>query len=88
MFYEVWIQPTDGPLTVLERGPKGELGWVDDKEAAVTWAKSRRRRFRNMDFLVRSEDEQRNAEIVYRTLDDAELQDETKEWPEAAARST
>jgi hypothetical protein len=83
MFYEVWIQPTDGPLTVLERGPKGELGWVDDQEAAVTWAKSRRRRYRNMDFLVRAVPDdhpvpQGSPEIVYRTLDDAELQEETR----------
>lgn len=86
MFYEVWYQPQVGPLTVQERGPNGQLSTLD-KDEAIRWAKDKTRRWPHMDFLVRAEDDKGQAEIVYHTRDDAELQEATKFWSDGTAVS-
>jgi hypothetical protein len=49
--YEVWNKPENGPLTVLERGPKGELAFLDEAQA-INWAKDRKKTYPHMDWVV------------------------------------
>lgn len=50
--YEVWVQPErDNILTVEERGPKGEISWLEES-AAIEVAKNKKKCYPHMDFLV------------------------------------
>lgn len=49
--YEVWNKPDNGPLTVQERGIKGELSFLTEVEA-VDLAALRKRVYPHMDFVV------------------------------------
>lgn len=50
-YYQVWVKPENGPLTVYERDEKENWTWLD-KEKAIEIAEHKAKRYFNIDFLV------------------------------------
>lgn len=70
-YYEIYVQPTDGPCSVHERGFNNEISWTE-QEPAVETAKAKRRLYHNIHFLVHKVTG-RQRELVYQTMKDPEF---------------
>ena len=66
-YYEIYVQPENGPCSVQERGFDGEIAWTE-KQPAIDTAIGKKKLYPNIDFIVH-EIIGRNRTAAFRTIE-------------------